>query len=196
MSSSFYAYIDRMKYIDRWGLMRNIRRENDMEHSMQVTLLAHGIALVALRRCGVRVDLGKVALMAAYHDVQEVMTGDLATPVKYSDPVVRDAFHGIESAAADRLLAMAPADLRPDLETVMRPDTASREWRIVKAADKLSAWLKCLEETKAGNTEFSRARETIAAQLKAFDLPELGLFMEEFCPAFELTLDELESAGG
>ena len=192
MSNNFFAYISRMKLIRRWGLMRNTQPENDMEHSMQVVMLAHGMGAIANRRFGARVDLGRIALLAAYHDVSEVITGDLATPIKYFNPDIKRSFHAIEDIACDKLASMLPDDLRGDYRPLLRPDTDSREWRIVKAADKLSAYLKCLEELKAGNAEFARARETIAAQLADIDLPELREFMREFGASFELTLDELD----
>ena len=192
MSNNFFAYISRMKLIRRWGLMRNTQPENDMEHSMQVVMLAHGMGAIANRRFGARVDLGRIALLAAYHDFSEVITGDLATPIKYFNPDIKRSFHAIEDIACDNLASMLPDDLRGDYLPLLRPDTDSREWRIVKAADKLSAYLKCLEELKAGNAEFARARETIAAQLADIDLPELREFMREFGASFELTLDELD----
>ena len=192
MSNNFFAYISRMKLIRRWGLMRNTQPENDMEHSMQVVMLAQGMGAIANRRFGARVDLGRIALLAAYHDVSEVITGDLATPIKYFNPDIKRSFHAIEDIACDKLASMLPDDLRGDYLPLLRPDTDSREWRIVKAADKLSAYLKCLEELKAGNAEFARARETIAAQLADIDLPELREFMRDFGASFELTLDELD----
>ena len=192
MSNNFFAYISRMKLIRRWGLMRNTQPENDMEHSMQVVMLAHGMGAIANRRFGARVDLGRIALLAAYHDVSEVITGDLATPIKYFNPDIKRSFHAIEDIACDKLASMLPDDLRGDYLPLLRPDTDSREWRIVKAADKLSAYLKCLEQLKAGNAEFARARETIAAQLADIDLPELREFMRDFGASFELTLDELD----
>ena len=188
----FLSYLSRLKLIRRWSLMRNTQPENDMEHSMQVVMLAHGMGAIANRRFGARVDLGRIALLAAYHDVSEVITGDLATPIKYFNPDIKRSFHAIEDIACDKLASMLPDDLRGDYLPLLRPDTDSREWRIVKAADKLSAYLKCLEELKAGNAEFARARETIAAQLADIDLPELREFMREFGASFELTLDELD----
>lgn len=192
MSSNFFAYISRMKLIRRWGLMRNTQPENDMEHSMQVVMLAHGMGAIANRRFGAQVDLGLIALLAAYHDAPEVITGDLATPVKYYNPDIKRAFGAIEDVAARKLASMLPGDLRAEFEPLLHPDKSLREWRIVKAADKLSAYIKCVEELKAGNAEFARARDTIARQLDAIDLPELREFMAEFGRGFELTLDELD----
>ena len=195
MSSSFLAYITRMKYINRWGLMRSTQSENDMEHSMQVVFLAHALAALANARYGAGVDEGRVALLAAYHDISEVLTGDLATPVKYSNIDIQQAFHAIESTAVSTLADMLPADMRGAYEQYLKPDEQSREWRIVKAADKLSAYIKCLEELKSGNTEFLSARQSIEKQLQAIDLPELQDFMSEFGDSFNRTLDELSKSG-
>lgn len=191
MSNNFFAYISRMKLIRRWGLMRNTQPENDMEHSMQVVMLAHGMGAIANRRFGARVDLGRIALLAAYHDVSEVITGDLATPIKYFNPDIKRSFHAIEDIACDKLASMLPDDLRGDYLPLLRPDTDSREWRIVKAADKLSAYIKCIEERKAGNNEFLNAEKQTLAAIHAYNLPEAEYFIEHFIPAFEKTLDEL-----
>ena len=190
--SNFYAYVSRMKLINRWGLMRSAMPENDMEHSMQVTMLAHGIGLIARERLHIEVDLEKILLMAAYHDAPEVITGDLATPVKYANPGIRDAFHNMEHLAAEQLLGMLPEDLQPHMRQALLPDEACREWRIVKAADKLSAYIKCLEELNAGNREFSRAQASLLEQLQQMELPELTLFMKTFGDGFRLTLDEMD----
>lgn len=191
MSSNFFAYISRMKLIRRWGLMRNTQPENDMEHSMQVVMLAHGMGIIANRRFGQNVDLGKIALIAAYHDATEVITGDMATPIKYFSPDIRRAYGDIEDIACEKLLNMLPDDLKGDISPLFSPDKQSREYRIVKAADKLSAYIKCVEEIKAGNAEFSQALKTISEQLNAIDLPELHEFMKEFGKGFEMSLDEL-----
>ena len=188
----FFAYVSRMKLIERWGLMRATQPENDMEHSMQVTMLAHGIGLIARQRLHIDVDLEKILMIAAYHDAPEVITGDLATPVKYNNPGIRDAFHDMERLAAERLLGMLPEDLRPFYRGALMPEENSREWRIVKAADKLSAYIKCLEELQTGNREFSKAEAALKRQLDDMDLPELKLFRELFEGGFHLTLDELE----
>ena len=189
--SNFFAYLNRMKYINRWGLMHNTQSENDLEHSMQVVMLAHALGVISRERLGIPVDIGQIALIAAYHDVSEVITGDLATPVKYANPVIREAFHEIEDVAVEKLTTMLPGDLLPGFQPYLKPDPESREYRIVKAADKLSAYIKCLEELKYGNAEFARAKESIKAQLDRIDLPELHEFLQEFGESFELTLDEL-----
>lgn len=191
MSSNFFSYISRMKLIRRWGLMRNTQPENDMEHSMQVVMLAHGIGVIANQRFNQNVDTGKIALIAAYHDAAEVITGDMATPIKYFNPGIRRAYGDIEDMACEKLLSMLPDDLKGDISPLFNPDKLSREYRIVKAADKLSAYIKCVEEIKSGNAEFSQAIKTISAQLKSIDLPELHEFIKEFGKGFELSLDEL-----
>ena len=191
--NSFFAYINRMKYINRWGLMQGTQPENDMEHTMQVVFLSHALSAIGKERLGIETDLEKVVLTAAYHDVSEVITGDLATPVKYANPRIKAAFHDIEDVAAEKLLTMLPEDLRPAFEPFVMPDESSREYRIVKAADKLSAYLKCVEELKYGNREFASAKASIEAQLRKLseELPELRIFMEDFAGTFEMTLDEL-----
>ena len=191
--NEFFAYINRMKYINRWGLMQGTHPENDMEHTMQVVMLTHALAEISKQRCGNAVDLEKALLIAMYHDVSEVITGDLATPVKYANPRIKAAFHDIEEVAVEKLLTMLPDDLKPGFEPYLLPETDRREYRIAKAADKLSAYLKCVEELKYGNREFLSAKASIGAQLEKLseELPELRIFMEEFAGSFELTLDEL-----
>ena len=146
--NSFFAYINRMKYISRWGLMQGTQAENDMEHTMQVVFLSHALSAIAKERLGIETDLEKVVLTAAYHDVSEVITGDLATPVKYANPRINEAFHDIEDVAVEKLLSMLPEDLKPAFSPYLQPEKGTREYRIVKAADKLSAYLKCVEEMK------------------------------------------------
>ena len=191
MNYSFYAYLNRMKYINRWGLMHNTQTENDLEHTMQVVFISHAMAEIANERFEAGVDVGKVALIAAYHDISEVITGDLATPVKYANPVIKDAFHNVEDIAVEKLQRMLPSDLQKNFDPYVKPDTDSREYKIVKAADKLSAYIKCIEELKYGNTEFVKAKESIKKQLDNIELPELRSFLEDFEKSFELTLDEL-----
>lgn len=191
MSYSFFAYIARMKYISRWGLMRNTLPENIQEHSHSVAVLAHALAVIRRDRFGGDVDPGRVAVAALYHDAPEIFTGDLPTPVKYANSAIRDAYKAVEQNAAERLSAMLPPSLRPAFDAVLS-ETDPQVLALVKGADKLSAYLKCLEELKAGNREFqSAARQTLQA-LEELRLPELDYFMEQFLPAFQLTLDELE----
>ncbi len=190
MSYSFYALISRMKYIDRWELMRNTEPENIQEHSHQVAVLAHALAVIENRFYEGHLDVGQVALCAIYHDATEIITGDMPTPIKYYNPQIRDAYKDVEHEAEQRLLSLLPDELRPDYEGLMdSPDPDVH--RIVKAADKLSAYLKCVEELKAGNQEFQKAKEQTWDALTASSFPALDYFIRNFLPAFELTLDEL-----
>lgn len=188
--SFFFAYISRMRYIGRWGLMRNTFQENIQEHSHMVAVLAHALAVIRRDHFGGTADPEHVAAVALYHDAPEIFTGDLPTPVKYDNPAIRDAYKAVEENAANRLLATLPEDLRPSFENLLL-ETDPEVLALVKAADKLSAYLKCLEEEKAGNREFRSAAEQTLAALHDGSLPELDYFMEHFLPAFQLTLDEL-----
>lgn len=191
MSRNFYAVLSRMKYITRWALMRNTRSENICEHSQDVAVLAHALALLTNRRFGGAVDVGQCVLIALYHDAPEIFTGDLPTPVKYYNPAIREAYKQVETVAADKLLHMLPEDLRPDYEALLCPGEEWREEkRLVKAADKLAALIKCVEEEKQGNAEFARARTAAEAAIREMGLPAADCFLEEFLPAFALTLDE------
>lgn len=182
--------IARMRYISRWGLMRNTLEENIQEHSHQVAVLAHALAVIENRYFGGTTDPGAVAVAALYHDASEILTGDMPTPIKYDNPAIRDAYKAVESVAEQKLLSMLPEDLRPDFEAAVTiPDPHIRA--LVKAADKLSAYLKCVEEVKAGNAEFRRAKEQTYAALCQKPLPALKYFMDHFLEGFELTLDEL-----
>ncbi len=190
MASHFFPMIARMRYINRWGLMRNTRLENIQEHSHQVAVLAHALAVIQNRRFGGQVDPGAVAVAALYHDASEILTGDMPTPIKYDNPDIQAAYKAVESVAERKLLSMLPDDLRPDYEAALTiPDPEIRA--LVKAADKLSAYLKCVEELKAGNTEFKKAREQTYAALCSNPIPALQYFMERFLDGFSLTLDEL-----
>ena len=190
MAYNFFPMISRMRYISRWGLMRNTFQENIQEHSHQVAVLAHALAVIENRYFGGRTDPGVVAVAALYHDASEILTGDMPTPIKYDNPDIQNAYHQVEAVAEQKLLSMLPPDLRPDFtEAVTIPDPAVRA--LVKAADKLSAYLKCVEELKAGNTEFRKAKEQTWAALQQNPIPALGYFMEHFLDGFELTLDEL-----
>ena len=190
----FYAVLSRMKYITRWALMRNTRPENICEHSQDVAVLAHALALLTNRHFGGRVDASRCVLIALYHDTPEIFTGDLPTPVKYYNPAIRDAYKQVEDVAADKLLSLLPADLREDYAPLLRPgDEWAQEKRIVKAADKLAALIKCVEELGQGNSEFASARAATEASIRAMGLPAADCFLEEFLPAFSLTLDEQDA---
>ena len=188
---NFFALISRMKYIDRWALMRNTETENIQEHSHQVAVLAHALALIANQRFGAQLDPGRVAVAALYHDATEIITGDMPTPVKYYNSTLRDSYKQVEAAAADRLLSMLPLELRPEFEPYLR-ESDPEIHAYVKAADKLSAYLKCVEEVKAGNSVFRLAKEQTWAALMDKPLPALQYFIDQFLPSFELTLDELQ----
>lgn len=187
----FYAYLSRLKLIRRWGLMRNTVPENDMEHSMQTALIAHGLAVLGRERHQRDIDPQRVLALALYHDAGEVITGDLPTPVKYKNPAIQGAYRELESLACSQLLDMLPADLQPLYRPYLLPDEKSFEWRLVKAADRICAYLKCVEEEKMGNREFDQAKLTITDSINQNPLPEVHEFMREFVPSFSLSLDEL-----
>lgn len=187
----FFAYLDRLRLIRRWGLMRNTVPENDMEHSMQTALIAHGLAVLAKRRHQRDVNPERVVMLALYHDSGEVITGDLPTPVKYKNPLIQDAYRGLEAQARQQLLDMLPTDMQADFQPYILPDETSDEWLLVKAADRISAYLKCLEEEKMGNRDFTQAKTTIQASLAQSSLPEVQEFMSQFVPSFSLSPDDL-----
>ena len=191
MANEFYALLSRMRYITRWGLMRNSFSENIQEHSHQVAVLAHALALIRREILGLEgPDPDRCATAALYHDASEILTGDLPTPIKYHDPQIRAAYKRVERLYGERLLDMLPPELRSHYAPYVLEDDRSLE-PIVKGADKLSAYIKCVEELKAGNAEFeSAARQTMAA-IESMDRPELGWFVENCLPAFSLNLDEL-----
>lgn len=189
--SGFFAYISRMKYITRWALMRNSVSENIQEHSHMVAVLAHALGVIRRDALGGDCDPCACAAAALYHDAAEIFTGDLPTPIKYASPAIRDAYRQVEDQASHRLLAMLPEELRPAYAPLLSPGDEGLR-RIVKAADKLSAYIKCLEELKSGNNEFAdAARETLEA-LRRMEMPEVEWFLERFSAAFGLTLDRLE----
>lgn len=188
----FFAFLSRMKHIKRWSLMRSVREENIMEHSQQVAVIAHALALVSNKYFGGKVNVEKTVLLAQYHETGEVITGDLPTPIKYFNPEIRDAYKDLEKNACVKILDMLPEDLRDDYREYVIQDENTEERRLVKLADRLAAYLKCVEEIKAGNSEFKKAKATIEKELKNARRPEVDYFLKEFAPAFELTLDELD----
>ena len=190
MSYPFFAYLSRLKLIRRWSLMRNTVPENDAEHSLQVAMIAHAIAVIARDRYGKQVNPEHVLCLAVYHDATEVMTGDLPTPVKYHNDELRGAYHRLESLSADRLLALLPEDLQPAFTPYMKQESGY-EHTLVKAADRISAYIKCMEEQRAGNREFDYAAENVRKSIASIDLPEVRDFLTDFLPAFDMTLDEL-----
>lgn len=190
MDYPFFAYLDRLKLIRRWGLMRNTESENDMEHSMQTAMIAHGLAMLGRERFGRQVDPERVTVIALYHDASEAITGDLPTPIKYYNPDIKTAYKEVERIAGNRLLDMLPPELRSSYTHYVLEDDAELE-PFVKAADKLSAHIKCLEEQKAGNTEFDSAAQQTLDALKAMNSPELEWFLNNCLQAFTLNLDQL-----
>lgn len=191
MADKFYALLSRMRYITRWGLMRNSFPENVQEHSHMVAVLAHGLALIRRDILGLPgPDPDRCAVAALYHDASEILTGDLPTPVKYFNPEIKRAYKQVERVSGEKLLSMLPEALRPSYERLILED--DREvLPIVKAADKLSAYIKCVEELKAGNQEFESAQRQTRLALEEMALPELEYFMANFLPAFNLNLDQL-----
>ena len=191
MRSHFFAYISRMRFIQRWALMRNTAQENVQEHSHQAAVLAHALAVIRNRRFGGAVDPGLVAAAALYHDAAEILTGDMPTPIKYGNPAIRAAYKDVEAVAARRLLEMLPEALQEAYAPVLTAVDPEVE-RLVKAADKLSAYIKCVEELKAGNTEFREAASQTRRTLEGYGLPEVDYFLETFMESSSLTLDELK----
>lgn len=188
----FFAYLSRMRLIRRWGLMRNTYEENVQEHSLQVALVAHGLALIRNRYFAGTVNADRVMTLAAFHEAGEVFTGDLATPIKYFNPEIKRAYDVIEDFAKGRIVGMLPVELQEEYHPLLFPLETERElWKIVKAADKICAYLKCIEELKSGNQEFSQAERSIRADIEKMDAPEVAYFMTHFTPSFGLALDEL-----
>ena len=193
MSNDFFALVARMKYIYRWALMRNTEKESLSQHSHEVAVIAHALAVISNKRLGTNFDASKAALIGLFHDTAEILTGDMPTPVKYYSPEILGAFKKVEEVATDKVLGMLPDDLRSEYENLFY---ASEEdapvWRLVKAADKLSALIKCIEEEKAGNCEFSKAREATEKSLQEMNCEAAEIFIREFLPGYSLTLDQLK----
>ena len=187
---NFFAYISRMKYIARWSLMRNSFSENIQEHSHSVAVLAHALGVIRRDVLGIPCDPNACATAALYHDASEILTGDLPTPIKYYSPAIREAYKQVEEEAATKLLDMLPSELRASYEPLLREEDEEIR-RIVKAADKLSAYIKCVEELRAGNNEFRDAGRETLESIKAMNMPEVDWFLERFGGSFGLTLDEL-----
>lgn len=190
MKDSFFALTSRMKYIARWGLMRNTRTENIAEHSLETAIITHLLCELRNRRFGGSVDVSKAVLTAVYHDVPEIITGDLPTPVKYYDPEIKSAYKRVEEAAAEKLEDSLPEDLRPAYSPLLRESADPEIAALVKAADKLSALIKCIEERRSGNEDFAEAERSTLAAVRAMNLKEAEVFLDEFLPAYGLTLDE------
>lgn len=191
MSSSFFAMVNRMKLIDRWALMRNTSKENIAEHSHSVAVIAHALALIGNKKFGKNYDASRAALLALYHDTTEVITGDMPTPVKYYNDEIKNVYKDIEHIAGERLLNMLPEEFKEDYRSFFEAEESDKAlWALVKAADKISALIKCIEEHRMGNLEFETALSAQENKINAIDLPEVKYFSEHFLPAYYLTLDE------
>ncbi|AXH61011.1 5'-deoxynucleotidase [Providencia huaxiensis] len=192
--SYFFAHLARMKLIHRWPLMRNVRTENVSEHSLQVAMVAHALAIIKNRRFGGQVNAERIAMLAMYHDASEVITGDLPTPIKYHNQQIAHEYKKIEKFAQQKLLEMLPEELRDDFRELIIEDLqTAEEHSLVKQADSLCAYLKCLEELSAGNSEFKLAKKRLEKILEERKSPEMNYFMEKFVPGFKLSLDEISN---
>lgn len=191
--SPFFAMMSRMKYINRWALMRNSYPENISEHSLEVAMLAHVLTLISNKRCGNHYNAEKAAIIGMYHDCTEIITGDMPTPIKYYNKDTKEAYKNVEEEAAKELLHMLPDYLYDEYVSLFLPDKEDAYlWKLVKAADRLSAYIKCIEEEKAGNREFSSAKAATYEKLTQMDLPEVRIFIQDFAEAYKKTLDELK----
>ena len=186
--SHFYAMLSRMKNINRWGLMRNTRNENLSEHTLEVAFIAHALAVIGNKRLGKNINADKVAVSAMFHDTSEIITGDMPTPIKYYNSEIKAAYKKIEAIAEEQLTCMLPEDLRDDFSCYFGPDEYTV--KLIKAADKISALIKCIEEIKMGNMEFKEAEKSTKAAIDVLDLQEVKIFSDEFLDSFYLTLDE------
>ncbi len=191
--SNFFAFISRMKYINRWGLMRNIKEENVCEHSLDVAVIAHALSVIQKKRLNMDVNPEKTALYAIYHDASEIFTGDMPTPVKYYNSVIKTAYKEVELSVNERLLNMLPHDFRDEFKQILIPDDNEKQiWKTIKAADKISAYIKCIEEEKSGNKEFLKAKQSLLQEIENMNMQDVKIFMDEFLEGYSLTLDEME----
>ncbi len=188
--SNFFALLSRMKYIDRWALMRNTRSESLSEHTLEVAMLSHALAEIGNTYLGKSYDAGKAALIALYHDASEIITGDMPTPIKYNNPGLSEAYRALEKETEAKLVSMLPEKLQAAFSPLLSPGDGELR-ALCKAADKLSAYIKCIEEEKSGNREFSAAKETIKASLDNLGMPEVQIFMDTFMEGYGKTLDAL-----
>ena len=190
-NNHFFAMLSRMKYINRWGLMRNTRSENICEHSLEVAYIAHALGVINNEIFGGNLPAERLAILGMYHDVTEIITGDMPTPVKYYSPVIRNAYSEVEHVAKDEMLSGLPQIMRKHYDRVLlETDEEEELWKYVKGADKMSALIKCIEEQQMGNQDFADAAESIELTLRNMHIPEVDYFMEEFLPAYRLTLDK------
>lgn len=187
----FYAMLSRMKYINRWGLMRNTRNENLCEHSLEVAYVAHALGIINNEIFGGDINAERLAVLGMYHDVTEIITGDMPTPIKYYNPLIRDAYKEVEQVAEEQMLSGISPDIRERYRGVLLETEEEAElWKYVKAADKISAYIKCIEEKKTGNRDFEDAEVTIYNAINDMGLPEVDYFMKEYIPAYMLTIDK------
>ncbi len=195
MNSHFFAMLSRMKYIGRWGLMNNTKTENISEHSLQCAMFAHFLVLLHNKREGDNLNAERAALIAVYHDATEIITGDMPTPVKYYNPEIISSYKKVEKLAGEKLVSMLPEELREDYADIILAENPEDEplKKYVKAADKLSALVKCIEEIRMGNDEFKQAKESTEKSLVDMNIPEVDEFMQVYLPSFSLTLDEQNS---
>lgn len=190
--SSFFAMLSRMKYINRWALMRNSYPENISEHSLEVGMIAHVLALISNKKYGNHLNAERAALIGMYHDCTEIITGDMPTPIKYYNRDTVEAYKYVEEQAAKDLLQMLPDYLQDEYESILFPREGEEYlWKLVKAADRLSAYVKCIEEEKTGNREFASAKSAVYVKLKEMEIPEVRDFLRDFVEAYKKTLDEL-----
>lgn len=193
MSNHFYAMMSRMKNIKRWALMRNSFSENISEHSLEVAMIAQGLAIIGNARFGKHYNAERCAIIGMYHDCSEIITGDMPTPVKYYNDEISNIYHEIEDTANETMLNMLPEDIREYYrEFFFKQESDEEHWKLVKAADKISALIKCVEEENAGNHEFVKAKESTLKVINSLDMPEVKVFMDEFIDSYSLTLDELK----
>lgn len=193
MAYNFFAMFSRMKYIDRWALMRNTRKENLSEHTLEVAAIAHALAVISNEKHGASLNAERAALLGIYHDMPEIITGDMPTPIKYGNPQLKQAYKAVERETAAQLVSMLPDYMQESYKGFFVKEDADAElWKLVKAADKISAFIKCIEEEKAGNTEFNSAKNATFATISALDIPAAKTFLDEFIAAFDLDLDELQ----
>jgi len=193
MSYNFFAYMARMKLIRRWSLMKSVTDENIAEHSAQVAQIAHALALISNRMFGGDLNADRIATAALYHETSEVLTGDLPTPIKYYNPEIRASYKNIEKIANDKLISMLPDELKEDYRSLIVLPEDSHEYALIKAADKISAYIKCIEELRSGNREFAKAEAALRAEVENYrKYPEVDYFCNTFINSFKKTLDELE----
>ncbi len=188
--NNFFGMLARMKYIHRWGLMRNTLNENIAEHSLEVAVIAHALAVIGNVRLGKKLNEEHIAMMGMMHDTTEIITGDLPTPIKYYAPEIRDAYKKVEHIAANQLLSEIPEDMRESYRNILIEDDGE-EWKYVKAADKLAAYIKCIQERNTGNTDFSKAEASTKKVLDEMQMEEVEIFIRDFLPSYTKTIDEI-----